>query len=74
MVFNNCAALTNWITKTEGTTINDVEDLDLIMSMYNLLEYSSNYSHMTDSLWFYSKYEAASFNADIGKIDAFKYL
>ena len=33
--------------------------------MYNLLEYSSNYSDTTGSLWFYSKHEAINFNADI---------
>ena len=42
--------------------------------MYNLLECSSNYSHTTGSLWFYSKDEATNFNADIAhnKNDNFK--
>ena len=43
----------------------DAEDLDLVMSMYNLIEYCSNYSGTTGSLWFYSKDEATNFNADI---------
>ena len=34
------------------------------MPIYNLKEYSSNYSETTGSLWFYSK-EEANFNADI---------
>ena len=34
------------------------------MPMYNLIEYSSNYSETTESLWFYSKNEATDFNAD----------
>ena len=50
------------MTKIDGTTIDDAEDLDLIM--YSLIEYSSNYSD-TGSLWFYSKDEAISFDADI---------
>ena len=33
--------------------------------MHNLLQYSSNYSHKTGSLWFYSKDKATNFNADI---------
>ena len=37
----------------------------LVISMYNLLEYSSNYSNTTGSLWFYSRDEATNFNADI---------
>ena len=32
--------------------------------MYNLIEYSSNYSETTGSLWFYSKDETTNFNAD----------
>ena len=38
------------------------KDLDLVMPMYNLIEYSSNYSETTGSLWFYSKDEATNFN------------
>ena len=34
------------------------------MQMYDLIEYSSNYSHSMDSLWFYSKDETANFNVD----------
>ena len=33
--------------------------------MYNLIEYSSNYSETTGTLWFYSKDEATNFNPDI---------
>ena len=35
------------------------------MPMYNLIEYSSNYSETTGSLCFYSKAEVNNFNADI---------
>ena len=40
--------------------------------MYNLLEYSSNYSGTTVSLLFYSKDEATNFNDDIANTNAFK--
>ena len=39
--------------------------------MYNLVEYSSNYSDTTGSLWFYSKDEAANFNAVLVTIQQF---
>ena len=39
-----------------------------------LLEYSSNYSDTTDSLWFYSYNEATNFNADIMNTNDFKSL
>ena len=35
------------------------------MPIYNPIEYSSNYSKTTGSLWFYSKDEATNFNAVI---------
>ena len=63
---------TKCITKIDGTTIDDSEDLDSVMPMYNLIEYSSNYSETTGSLWFYSKDEATDFNADIVNTNNFK--
>ena len=41
------------ITKIDRTTINNVEELNLGMPIYNLLKYSLNYSDTTGSLWFY---------------------
>ena len=38
---------TECITKIDGTTIDDAEDLDLVMPMHNLIEYSSSYSEAT---------------------------
>ena len=61
VAFTNCAPFTKYITKIDGTTIDDAGDLDLVMLMYNLIEYSSNYSDTTGILWFYSKDEAANF-------------
>ena len=40
--------------------------------MYNLLEYSSNYSNARGSSWFYFKDEATNFNLDIADTDNFK--
>ena len=42
----------NCISKINGTTMGDVEAFDLVMLIYNLLEYSSNYSDTASSLWF----------------------
>ena len=55
VAFKNCAPFTRCIPKTDETTIDEAENLDLVMPMYNLIEYSSNYSETTGSLWFYSK-------------------
>ena len=53
--FKNCAPFTKCITKIDGTTIDDAEDLDLVMPMYNLIEYSSNYSERTEVYGFILK-------------------
>ena len=47
MAFRNCAPWIKCITKIDGTTADDAEGLELVMPMYNLLEYSSNYSATT---------------------------
>ena len=63
--FKNCSQFTKCITKIDGTTLDDAEDLDLVMSMYNLIEYSSNYSETKANLWLYFEDEGTYFNADI---------
>ena len=63
VAFKHCASLINCITKIEGTAIDGVEDLDLFMMMYSLLENSLNSSDTTSNLWFHSKDEATFFNA-----------
>ena len=40
--------------------------------MYNLIEYSSNYSETAGSLWFYSKDNATDFKTDITNYNNFK--
>ena len=53
--FKNCEPFTKCSTKIDRTTIDDSEDLDLVMPMYNLIEYNSNYFEKTGGLWHYSK-------------------
>ena len=43
LVFKNNAPFINCITKINGIKIDNAEDLDVVMPMYNLLEYSKNY-------------------------------
>ena len=72
--FKNCAPFIKYITNIDGTAIDDTEDL--VIPMYNLIEYSSNYSETTARLWIYSKDEATDFNNNIastGNFKSFKY-
>ena len=49
------------ITKIYEITIDDTENIHLVIPMYNLLEYTSNYSDTISSL-FFSKNEATDFD------------
>ena len=72
VAFKNCGPFIKCITKIDGTTIGDADDLDLVMLIYILIEYSSNYSEPRGSLWFHSKEKATTFNADIANNNIFK--
>ena len=72
VAFKNCAPFTQCTTKIDGRTIDEAEDLDLVKPMYNLLEYSLNFSETTGKLRFYSKDEGTNFNADIANDNNFK--
>ena len=49
----NNATLINCISKINGIQIDNAEDLDVVMPMYNLIECSKNYRKTTGSLWNY---------------------
>ena len=74
IAFKNCAGFTIFMTEIDGTTIDDAENLDLVMLLYNVLEYSSNYSETTRNLWLYSKDKATNFNNNIANTNNFKFF
>ena len=51
LVLKNNAPFTSCISKINNTLIDNAEDLDIVMPMYNLLEYSKNYRKTTGNLW-----------------------
>ena len=44
VIFKNCAPFTNCISKINNTDIDNAKYIDIVMPMYNLIEYSDNYS------------------------------
>ena len=42
-ILKNCASLTNCISEINNTQVDDAQDIDLVMPMYNLIEYSGVY-------------------------------
>ena len=64
VIFKNCALFKNCISKINNTQIDNAEYIDVVMSIYNLTEYSDNYSKTSGSLWHYCKEIPAANNAD----------
>ena len=65
VAFKNCAPF-----RTCDVTINDehvekAEDLDIVMPMYNLLEYSDNYQNSTGSFYQLKRDEPLDHNANV---------
>ena len=65
VAFKNCTPF-----RTCDVTINDehvekAEDLDIVMPMYNLLEYSDNYQDSTESLYQFKRDEPTDDNANV---------
>ena len=55
VIFKNCAPFTKCISRINSTEIDNAQDIDIIMPMYNLIEYSDNHSKTSGSLWQYYK-------------------
>ena len=57
IILKNNAPFVSCITRINGELIEDADDLDIVMSMYNLLEYSKNYRKAIGSLYNYYRDE-----------------
>ena len=57
LTFKNNAPFRSCISKINNTLIDNAKDLDIVMPMYNLLEFSNNFSMTSGSLWNYYKDE-----------------
>ena len=69
VTFKNCAPFTKCISRINNTDIDNAQDIDIVMPMYNLIEYSDNYSKTSGSLWKYYKDEP---NDNIADPESFK--
>ena len=50
VIFKNCTPFTSCISKINNTQIDNVEYIDIVMPMYNLIEYSDSYLKTSGSL------------------------
>ena len=64
VIFKNCDPFIDCISEINNTQIDNAKDIDIVMPMYNLIEYSDNYAKTTGSLWQYFRDEPVA-NDDI---------
>ena len=57
VLFKNCAPFINCISEINNTQIENAKDIDIVMPMYNLIEYSDNYAKTSGCLWQYFRDE-----------------
>ena len=61
--------MTNCISSINNIQIDNAEYIDVVMPMYNLIEYSDNYSKTSGSLWQYYRDDP---NDNITQSESFK--
>ena len=57
LAFKNYAPFTNCISEINNTQVDNAKDIDIVMPMCNLIEYSDNYAKTSGSLWQYFRDE-----------------
>ena len=65
VIFKNCAPFTDCISKINNIQVDNAKDIDIVMPMYNLIEYSNNYSKTYGSLLQHKDIPAVNNNGDI---------
>ena len=76
LILKNNAPFVSCITRINGELIEDPDDLDIVIPMYNLLEYSKNYRKTIGSLYNYYRDElGGNYNNNDNTInsDTFRY-
>ena len=66
VAFKNCAPFCTCDVTINDEHVEKAEDLDIVMPMYNLLEYSDNYQNSTGRLYQFKRDESPDDNADVG--------
>ena len=56
VIFKHCAPFISCIKEMNNLEVNNPKDVDIVMPMYNLIEYIDNYSRTSGSLWQYYKW------------------
>ena len=57
VIFKHFPPFTNCISNVNNTQIDNAENIDVVILVYNLIEYSDNYSKTSGNLWQYYRDE-----------------
>ena len=63
VAFKNCAPFMKCVTHINDERVDNTDNLDIVMPMYNLIEYSDNYSDTSGSLWQFKRGKSPVTNA-----------
>ena len=69
VAFKNCAPFTSCKSDINNIEIDYCQDIDIVMPMYNLIEYSDNYAKTSGGLWQYYRDEP---NNNLADSESFK--
>ena len=72
VAFKNNAQFISCISKINGVQVDNADDLDVVMPMYNFLEYNKNYRKTTGRLWNYYGDEPSNSFSSNSKFFKFK--
>ena len=65
VAFKNCAPFSTWATKINDIFVDVANHIYIAMPIYNLFDYSDNYSDTSGSLWQFKRDEVTDKNADL---------
>ena len=75
VAFKNCALFEKYRTEINETFVDETDFINITVPMYNLIEYSDNYSDTSESLWQFKRDKITN-NADVtndNNAPSFKY-
>ena len=75
VAFKSCVPFEKCSTEIDGSLVDEITFINITMSMYNLIEYSDNYSDTSGSLWGFKRDDIVN-NANVTNDDnapSFKY-
>ena len=70
VIFKNCAPFINFKSEINNADIDNAKDIDIVMAVYNLIEYNDNYSKTSVSL---QKYYKDDPNVNLADSQLFKF-